>query len=123
MDEAYEQFTGIVAEGRGMDIDTVKELADGRIYTALQALDNGLIDEIGTFDEAVEMMKADYELSDDIRVEDFEKGSESDLMSMLGIVSELAEKNANSSLSAEAIEALADLNGKFEVSYMSEIQK
>ncbi len=45
-DEAYEQFVGIVADSRGMPVDDVKTLADGRIYTAAQALKNGLIDEV-----------------------------------------------------------------------------
>ena len=53
IDESYEQFTGIVAEGRNMDINTVKALADGRVYTAKQALDNGLIDEICSYDDAL----------------------------------------------------------------------
>lgn len=55
VDEAYEQFTGIVAEGRQMDIETVKHIADGRIYSAKQALDLGLIDNIDTY----ENMKSD----------------------------------------------------------------
>jgi len=45
-DECYEQFTGIVAENRNLPIETVKKLADGRIYSAKQAKDLGLIDEI-----------------------------------------------------------------------------
>ncbi|MCR5791956.1 MAG: signal peptide peptidase SppA [Lachnospiraceae bacterium] len=52
VDESYEQFTGIVSEGRNMDIAKVKELADGRIYTALQAKDAGLVDEIAGYEEA-----------------------------------------------------------------------
>ena len=51
-DEAYEQFTGIVAEARKLEISKVKELADGRIYTATQAKNNGLIDSVLPFDEA-----------------------------------------------------------------------
>lgn len=51
-DECYEQFTGIVAESRKMDIENVKKLADGRVYTAKQALEKGLIDEISTYSEA-----------------------------------------------------------------------
>ena len=52
VDEAYEQFVGIVAEGRNMDITAVKEIADGRIYTAKQALSNGLVDEVAnTYDD------------------------------------------------------------------------
>jgi protease IV len=52
-DEAYEQFTGIVAESRHMKSADVKKLADGRIYTAAQAQKNGLIDCIGSWDDAV----------------------------------------------------------------------
>lgn len=51
-DEAYDQFTGIVADSRDMNISKVRELADGRIYTANQAKKNGLIDEVLPFDEA-----------------------------------------------------------------------
>ncbi|MCM1499674.1 MAG: signal peptide peptidase SppA [Clostridium sp.] len=46
VDEYYEQFVNIVADGRGMSVDEVKKLADGRIYTAKQAEENGLIDGI-----------------------------------------------------------------------------
>lgn len=51
-DEAYEQFTGIVADSRKMSLSDIKELADGRVYTAAQAQKNGLIDEVCSFDEA-----------------------------------------------------------------------
>ncbi|MCR5624630.1 MAG: signal peptide peptidase SppA [Lachnospiraceae bacterium] len=62
VDEAYDQFTGIVSEGRNMDINTVKKLADGRIYTALQAKENNLIDEIGSLDD----LKAALEEADGV---------------------------------------------------------
>ena len=52
-DEAYEQFVGIVAESRNKTTEEIKELADGRIYTAQQALKNGLIDSIHTFDQCM----------------------------------------------------------------------
>lgn len=51
VDEYYEQFVNIVAEGRKMSVSQVKKLADGRIYTAKQAEKNGLIDGIKTSDE------------------------------------------------------------------------
>lgn len=54
-DECYEQFTEIVSKNRNIEIDKVKELADGRVYTAKQALENKLVDEIATFDEAVKI--------------------------------------------------------------------
>jgi protease-4 len=57
VDEAYEQFAGIVAAGRGMELDKVKALADGRIYTARQAMDNGLIDAVAAEDDALTEIK------------------------------------------------------------------
>ena len=59
VDEAYEQFAGIVAEGRNMDIETVKPIADGRIYSANQALELGLIDNVDTYDN-MQMEMLDY---------------------------------------------------------------
>ncbi len=56
-DECYDQFTSIVADSRGMDIQTIRTLADGRIYTANQAKNNGLIDEIGSLEQSIEDMK------------------------------------------------------------------
>lgn len=55
-DECYNQFTQIVADGRKLPLETVKNLADGRIYTAQQALQNKLIDEILTYEEAKTQM-------------------------------------------------------------------
>lgn len=56
VDEAYGQFIDIVCTGRSMDEETVREIADGRIYSAKQALKNGLIDEIGLLED----VKADF---------------------------------------------------------------
>jgi protease-4 len=57
-DEFYGLFTELIANGRDMDIQTVKGLADGRIYTANQALTLGLIDEISTWNNALEEFEA-----------------------------------------------------------------
>lgn len=51
-DECYDQFTEIVSTSRGIDLETVRNLADGRIFTAKQALENDLIDAIMFFPEA-----------------------------------------------------------------------
>lgn len=53
IDEAYGQFVAAVVDGRGMPEDKAKSLADGRIYSGQQALDAGLVDEIGNFDDAI----------------------------------------------------------------------
>lgn len=49
----YERFLDVVAEGREMELDTVRELADGRIYTGRAAFENGLVDEIGGMKNAI----------------------------------------------------------------------
>ena len=51
VDESYEQFVDVVEEGRNMSEEEVKKLADGRIYSANQALDNGLIDKIAPLED------------------------------------------------------------------------
>lgn len=53
VDEAYTEFVRIIVEGRDLSEAEVLTLADGRIYTGRQALANGLVDELGDFDEAV----------------------------------------------------------------------
>jgi protease-4 len=50
--DLYDQFVGLVAQGRHMDEARVRELADGRAYTGRQALKLGLVDEIGGDDQA-----------------------------------------------------------------------
>ncbi|MCX7623161.1 MAG: signal peptide peptidase SppA [Thermomicrobium sp.] len=51
--EAYDEFVQVVAEGREMPPERVRELADGRIYTGRQALQVGLVDELGGYRDAV----------------------------------------------------------------------
>lgn len=58
VDDTYEQFVEAVAEERGMTVSEVKTLADGRVYTGRQALNLGLIDKIGDFQEAVDLAGA-----------------------------------------------------------------
>lgn len=53
IDETYEDFVRIVADGRNLDIVNVRELADGRIYSGRQAVDNGLADELGNLNDAI----------------------------------------------------------------------
>lgn len=64
VDEYYQKFVQMVAEGRRMSEEDVKKLADGRTYTALQALENGLIDEIGTYEDMQDVMSSELEVYD-----------------------------------------------------------
>ena len=52
IDENYDQFVKVISEGRGMPEGEVRKIADGRIYTGLQAESLGLVDGLGDLDEA-----------------------------------------------------------------------
>jgi protease-4 len=55
IDDIYLQFVRAVAEGRAMDESEVLELADGRIFTGRQAKEMGLVDELGNFQDAIDL--------------------------------------------------------------------
>lgn len=119
VDEAYEQFVAIVADGRGLSVDYVKELADGRIYSAQQAADNGLIDEVGTYEYAVDDMISSYNFGD-VYVEHFQPEVANSLASLFGAAQ---ENKSDSMADAAAIEELLKLNGTFKLSYMCTVTK
>lgn len=56
IDDVYMQFVEAVAEGRGLSIEEVKKLADGRIYSGRQSKELGLIDQLGGFSDAVKLL-------------------------------------------------------------------
>ncbi len=53
INQGYELFTGRVADGRGMAQDSVKVIAEGRVWTGEQALGLGLVDKLGNLDDAI----------------------------------------------------------------------
>jgi protease-4 len=53
IDDVYEQFIEDVAAARDLGVDEVRRMADGRIYTGRQALELGLVDELGGLEEAI----------------------------------------------------------------------
>lgn len=54
VDDMYNQFVEVIAEGRHMDSARVRQLADGRIYTGRQAKELGLVDEMGNMYDAID---------------------------------------------------------------------
>ncbi|MBS3744654.1 MAG: signal peptide peptidase SppA [Wenzhouxiangellaceae bacterium] len=53
IEHGYEQFIELVAEYRGKTTDEVDDIAQGRVWTGTQARDRGLVDQLGTLEEAV----------------------------------------------------------------------
>ena len=69
--QLYDRFVGIVAEGRNLPLEVVRQLADGRVFTADDALKHKLVDSIGHEDEALEQVK---KLADgDVRIYGYRK--------------------------------------------------
>lgn len=52
--DVHDQFVKAIAEGRHLDVKTVASLADGRVFTGRQAVELGLADQIGTFQDAID---------------------------------------------------------------------
>ena len=54
-DDLYSQFITAVADGRDIPVERVAELATGQLYTGTQALDFGLVDQLGGLDTAIDI--------------------------------------------------------------------
>ncbi len=52
-EDIYESFTKKAADGRGMSVESLKKIASGRVWTGAQAKQNGLVDVLGNFEDAV----------------------------------------------------------------------
>lgn len=64
VDNMYERFIDTVEVGRKLSRDEIYKLADGRIYDGSQAVENGLVDELGYFDDALIDLRKSYSLED-----------------------------------------------------------
>lgn len=81
---SYNQFINAVAKGRKMDLEKVKKIADGRVYLGQQALALGLVDKLGSYDDALnelqETCKKKYHLTRKLPVDE---GSTENVISAL----------------------------------------
>ncbi len=73
VEEGYETFTRKVAESRNMSQEDVKEIAEGRVWTGEQALENGLVDRLGSFDDAVQLAVQLADIEDNYRLNYYPK--------------------------------------------------
>jgi protease-4 len=68
LDRIYEDFTTRVAEGRGLEIEEVLDVARGRIWTGEEAKELGLVDELGGVDTALRILREEIGLEPDARL-------------------------------------------------------
>ena len=64
IDAIYVTFVNHVSEGRDMTFEAVDAIAQGRVWTGKEALENGLVDELGNLDDAVEHAATLAEITD-----------------------------------------------------------
>lgn len=75
LDRIYLDFTTKAAEGRGLDLDRLDSLARGRVWTGADARDNGLVDELGGLDLALDLARKKAGLPVDAPVRSFPQTS------------------------------------------------
>jgi len=79
VDDTFQYFLGLVMERRDMDEATARRLADGRIFTGAQALADGLIDEIGGEDTAIEWLVSERDMPADLPIRSYRPSRDSDI--------------------------------------------
>ena len=120
VDDSFDRFVQAVVEGRGLTEADVRKLADGRIYTAKQALDDGLIDSIGLLDDALaDMMNANG--LQDVNVESIEYVQENDIFGMLGLQGQSGGTQSYSELGI--LMQLMELSNKVSIEFICPIRK
>ena len=68
VDTLYDHFVDRVVEGRGMDREAVHDVGQGRVWTGRQALDHGLVDDLGGTQNAVAALRESLDLDADAPV-------------------------------------------------------
>ena len=81
MDQIYDGFVARVAQGRNLPVARVREIAQGRVWTGVQARERGLVDELGGFYQAVERARRLANLQPGVRLKTID-GSASGLGSL-----------------------------------------
>ena len=76
VDRVYERFTSLVAEGRNLPLERVLELADGRVWSGVEAEANGLADTNGGLKAAIAIAIDKAELGDNYQIEEVKTPAE-----------------------------------------------
>ncbi|NOS94131.1 MAG: signal peptide peptidase SppA [Cyclobacteriaceae bacterium] len=72
-DRIYASFTSKAAEGRRMNVEDLRRVASGRVWSGTQAKEKGLVDILGNFDDAIEVAAAKAGISDDYKLRFYPK--------------------------------------------------
>ena len=114
VDKIYERFTDIVANGRNMSIERVDEIAQGRVWSGIEAVEIGLADEIGTIEDAIDWAIAcveDYVDASSLEIAAYPKP-----MTSLEMIIEQLQGGQQTILSGTPFEAVGQAFGKWSAS-------
>ncbi|MGF7158870.1 protease-4 [Rhodoligotrophos appendicifer] len=72
VDDSFNWFIGLVAERRQLALDDVRQLADGRVFSGRQAVDVGLVDELGGEDQALNWLRTAKGIDSKLEIVNYE---------------------------------------------------
>ena len=111
IEEIYAGFVGKVAEGRDMSFEEVDEIGQGRVWSGTNALEIGLVDELGGLDDAI-ASAAEMAGLDNYKVEEYPKAKDLTTQ-LLEMFSEMEARSARSHIAkyfgAAGLEAMSGL--------------
>jgi len=85
INDTYNEFLKAVSNGRNMKLDTVRKLADGRIYTGNQAYANKLVDKLGTQEDAINDLAKLLNISGTPKIKNYSKPSWDKIFENIGV--------------------------------------
>ncbi len=113
VDRIYDNFIGKVAEGRGLTKAQVDSIGQGRVWTGTDAIEIGLVDELGSLQDAINYAAEKAEIkTDDIKVTAFPKRKDNDLTEILTLLEEMEgeEESMKQSISQEFLTRAKELD-------------
>lgn len=75
VDQIYDRFITIVSESRNLPKEKVNEIAQGRVWSGLEAQKIGLVDELGGLEQAIQAASEEAKLGDDWQLVEYPKAS------------------------------------------------
>ncbi len=102
IDETYTQFFDTVFKARNIPLDDLKNIAQGQIYTGIQAKRLGLVDDLGDLQDTIEIVKKDLNIQGTPIIITHEK--KQSILSLLNFKSNIPELNLLNSLKPVKLE-------------------
>lgn len=99
VDRIYDNFISKVADGRGITKAQVDSIGQGRVWTGSDAIEIGLVDELGSLQNAIDYAAEKAEIAtDDIRVIAYPKQKKNELTEVLALLEELNNDDESASI-------------------------